>query len=244
MFNKLFENIEPNSVDLSGFAVQTDLNDKLWHNEKLDKNARLMLLEISLEFLEDAEIDEFVDITMTGSLANYNWNETYSDIDLHIIVDSSSISDDPEIAKSYFNEKRFNWNTLHDKLKIYNYPVEIYVQDINEPHTSTGVYSLIKNDWIIKPDIKNLKDTSNKSHIKYGVSTLDTNNDKQTAERLLNIANSLFDSIKNERKESLSSTKYGELTTGNILFKYLRRNGYLEKLSKFKRKCFDIIHSL
>jgi hypothetical protein len=27
---------------------------------------------------------------MTGSLANYTWNEKYSDIDLHIIMDYKS----------------------------------------------------------------------------------------------------------------------------------------------------------
>ena len=54
----------------------------------------------------------------------------------------------------------------------------------------------------------------------------------------------LYDAIKLERKEALAKAQYAELTTGNLLFKSLRRNGYMEKLINLRRKCFDIIHSV
>ena len=35
---------------------------------------------------------------------------------------------------------------------IDGYEVEVYVQDDNEPHTSTGVYSILNNEWLTEPD--------------------------------------------------------------------------------------------
>ena len=39
-------------------------------------------------------------------------------------------------------------------IKIKNYDVELYIQDIKEEHVSSGVYSILNNDWIVKPDKK------------------------------------------------------------------------------------------
>lgn len=256
MRNDLIETINPSDVDLTGFAPQSNLNTKLWNNNKLDRNVRLALLEIAYQFMIDAELNEFCDVIVTGSLANYNWNEEYSDIDLHIVTDFSSLSPDPDIAKAYFDEKKYNWNETHKDIKMFNYPVEIYVQDKNEPHKSSGVYSLMKDDWLTEPSLDKLPDTSNKPHIQHGVAAYcnmidnledtlaNAGNDKEEAVRLLNIANELYDAIKQERKEALATAKYAELTTGNLLFKTLRRNGYMQKLITFRRKCFDIIHSV
>ena len=40
---------------------------------------------------------------------------------------------------------------------IKNYEVEIYVQDTNEPHHSTGVYSIKNSEWIARPEKRNAK---------------------------------------------------------------------------------------
>lgn len=255
MKHKLSEDISPEQVDISGFLPQKTLNTKLWIDDKLNRKARLALLDIAYQFIEGSSLEEFYDIIMTGSLANYNWNEEYSDIDLHIVVDFSELSDDPDIVKAYFDEKRSNWNKNHSNLNIFGYPVEIYVQDKNEPHKSTGVYSLMVDEWICKPSLDKLPNTSNAPHIQHGVSaycnmidnledTLNNTDNIEEVKELLNIANELHDAIKNERKEAMLSTKYSELTTGNLLFKSLRRNGYMGKLIDFRRKCFDIIHSV
>jgi hypothetical protein len=53
---------------------------------------------------------------------------------------------------------------------------------------------------------------------------------------------SLFDKIKGIRKESLK--KYGEMSTGNIIFKILRRLGYIDKLYNIKLNTYDKIKSL
>ena len=43
-----------------------------------------------------------------------------------------------------------NWNRAHD-IHINGHEVEIYVQDSEEPHHSTGVYSVLANEWIAYP---------------------------------------------------------------------------------------------
>jgi len=254
--SKIEETITPNEVDLTGFTPQAELNSKLWSNGKLNKEIRISLLQLAYEFMIDAEISNFCDVIVTGSLANYNWNEQFSDIDLHIVVDFSTLSSDPEIAKAYFDEKKYNWNEHHKEIKVYNYPVELYVQDKDEPHKSTGVYSLMKDTWIETPSLDKLPDTSNKVQIKQGVSAYcniidelintfnNVKDDPGEVQSVLDVANKIYDIIKLERKEALASAKYAELTTGNLLFKSLRRNGYMEKLINLRRSCFDIIHSV
>ena len=52
-----------------------------------------------------------------------------------------------------------------------------------------------------------------------------------------------MDKIKEERANSMKG-KNIELTNGNLIFKSLRRNGYIEKLINLKRQLFDEIHSI
>lgn len=251
------ENITKDSVDLSGFTPKDTLNPRLWdENLHLDSAARKALLQIAYDFMESAELDIFSDIIMTGSLANYNWNDEYSDVDLHIVSDFKMVSDDPVIAKAYFDEKRSNWNSNHTGITIFGYPVEIYVQDCKEPHKSTGVYSLMKDTWLTKPSLDKLPDTSNKDQIVDGVTAycnmIDTligsfelcANDKESVNEILIIADKLYEAIRQERKDSMAAAKYTELTTGNLIFKSLRRNGYMKKLIDLRRSCFDKLHSI
>ncbi len=251
------ENIKPEEVDLSGFDLQQKLNPKLWdENKHLNELVRISLLILGNDFVTDSGIQYVYDIIITGSLANYNWNEQHSDIDLHILVDFKELSSDPVIAKQYYDEKRSNWNRSHDKITMFGYPVELYVQDINEPHKSTGVYSLMHDKWIVEPSLDKLPNTSNTTQVKSGVSVycnmidalIDTYNDVQDnkleVREVLKIADKIYDTVKDERKQSMASAKFAELTTGNLIFKSLRRNGYIEKLINLRRICYDKLHSL
>jgi hypothetical protein len=208
------------------------------------------------DFVTDSGIQYVYDIIITGSLANYNWNEQHSDIDLHILVDFNELSSDPVIAKQYYDEKRSNWNRSHDKITMFGYPVELYVQDINEPHKSTGVYSLMHDKWIVEPSLDKLPNTSNTTQVKSGVSVYcnmidaliatynDVQDNKLEVREVLKIADKIYDTVKDERKQSMASAKFAELTTGNLIFKSLRRNGYIEKLINLRRTCYDKLHSL
>lgn len=64
-------------------------------------------------------------------------------------------------------------------------------------------------------------------------------NDRHKTLKVMDKAEALFSRIKGER-----SKKSGEMTNGNIMFKALRRLGYLKKLSKIIAKAYDTASSL
>ena len=133
--------------DLSSFIVKKELNPKFWNkNNELEPKIREKLLKIAEDFFDSLEIEgiELEDITLTGSLSNYNWSE-FSDVDLHILVDFDRLEVDEDTLKDYFRAKQTVWNKKHD-IMIRGHEVEIYVQDTNEPHAATAVYSILNDD--------------------------------------------------------------------------------------------------
>ena len=133
------------------FRIQSELQPDLWDGDKLDPEVRERLLEIAEDFMAGLDVEaDIEDIRFTGSLAYYNWSK-YSDIDLHIVVDFSKINSDTDLVKAFFDAARMRWNDLHD-IMIKGYEVEIYVENVNEKHKSTGIYSLTDDEWIKKPE--------------------------------------------------------------------------------------------
>ena len=55
-----------------------------------------------------------------------------------------------ELYKDLFKLKKTLFNSTHD-ITVKGYEVELYVQDMNEPHISTGVYSVLFNEWLVEP---------------------------------------------------------------------------------------------
>ena len=247
------EEITPDDVDVSSFKLKDTLCPDFWEDDKFDTRARRTLLIIARDFIEDLEIDDNVkDVTITGSLANYNWDEDNSDIDLHIVMDFAEISDDKEILKKYFDAERKSWNKLHSDISIYGYPVEVYVQDIDEEHRSSGIYSLLKDKWIKKPSEAHLKDNdTNFDNIQSIVSDIMNLIDElegeleynDNPEEVYTKADELFNQIKEIRKSGME-TRNPEMSDGNLVFKSLRRNGYTEKLLDIRTKAYDLFNSL
>ena len=130
-----------------------ELNPQLWdESKKLKSEIRDRLIDIAEKFIKptlgsDAEIK---DITFTGSLANYNYTDL-SDIDLHILIDFKEVNSNEELVRGYFNAVKSLWNSMHD-IKIKGFEVEVYVQDDKEPHTSSGVYSVMNDQWKKEPE--------------------------------------------------------------------------------------------
>jgi len=242
------EIVKPEEVDLSSFVMRNTLNSKIWKSEdKIDPKIRKQLLKIADDFVEFLDIPwvEVIDVTLTGSLANYNWSE-YSDIDLHIIFNFQDINENEELVKDFLDSKRKIWNDTHN-ITIYGFEVEIYAQDINEAHTSTGVYSLEYNKWVIKPN--KLKPRFDKILIKKKASELMTKIDdiiemyhEGKYERVVNESEKLWEKIKKMRKAGLE--KEGEFSYENIVFKVLRRSGYINKFMKIKDQAYDILNSI
>ena len=252
------EALSPQEVDLSSFNIKKELNPKFWKDDKLDSRIRIKLLDIADDFIEFLGVDwvKPEDITITGSLANYNWNKKYSDIDLHILIDYSKVDKRTDFVDNYFYSQKKLWNEEHKDLRIFGFPVEVYVQDVNKEHTSSGVYSLEKNEWVIEPEREKLsKKKVNKERIKKTVSqytekidklvddSKNTNGDEYKMRKVYEDAQQLFDEIKKLRREDLSDAN-NEINEGNIIFKALRRLGYIDKLDKVINKGYNTLNSL
>lgn len=235
------------SDDLLAFDVQDDLNQKIWDgDEHVRPGVKAALMDIVDEFLEGLELEaDIKDVIMTGSLANYNWSK-FSDIDLHILVDFNEINDNEALVKKFFDAVRSRWNKLHNIL-VKGHEVEIYVQDENEPHTSTGVYSLMEDRWLVKP--KKIKPELDKHTAQKKMMSLVKEIDKLAAlydrglfEDSFNLAERIKDKIRRMRKAGLERT--GIYAPENLAFKMLRRSGDIERLFKIYTKSYDEIYSL
>ncbi len=241
---------ETADIDFSSFTPQQELNPKIWPNGKINSRVRLKLLDIADDFFKTLKIGWLkpIDILLTGSMANYNWSK-YSDFDLHLLLDFSDVDENVDFVHEYFTAKKKLWNEEHENLMIYGFPVEVYVQDIDENLISNGIYSLYKNKWIIEPSKDNLQslgqdketikskaiETMKKIDALYNA-TFDINHGSD-GEKLLAQIQKLITIIKGIRKQSL--TKGGEMAAGNIFFKILRRTGYIEKLFNAKTLAYD-----
>ena len=241
--------------DLSSFKPQKQLNPKIWFNGKINSRVRLRLLDIADDFISSLEVDWVKpdDIILTGSLANYNWSK-FSDFDLHILMDFKKVDNRTNFVKDYFDSKKSIWNEKHENLKIYGFPVEVYVQDTNEEHTASGIYSLERNEWIKEPEPNRIKAIKlDKFLIKEKVfkfmkaiekleSDCERSDDEYSAEEVAKKAKDLFDKIKSMRREALKHG--GEMSVGNIIFKCLRRFNYIGRLADVKSKTYDKIYSI
>ena len=229
--------VDSSDISLKSFKVKNELNPKIWVNNKINSRVRLRLLDIADDFIDNLAVRwvKPKDIVITGSIANYNWS-SYSDIDVHIIMDYSQVYKKKEFVEDYFNSKKEIWKRDHDDLKIYGFPVEIYVQDSAAKSNSSGIYSLNKNEWIKEPtDLDNA--SLNEKYIKNEAAKymtliddykkdLNKEKDSYKIERIGNKVKKLFDKLKGIRKESLKRS--GEMGSGNIIYKILRRAGYLD----------------
>jgi len=223
---------------LDSFTLRDTLNPKIWENSddpkksKMKPKVRKGLMKIANQFIDYLGEDAFVeDITLTGSLSNFNWSE-YSDFDLHVIVDLKKFGKHEETYKELFNLKKQLFNEKHD-IKIFGYDVELYAQGDDEKHDSSGVYSVMDDEWINRPE--KMKNKIDKSVIEDKVKNWNEkienaleSLDKDDLEKGKKMIGDLKDKLKEYRKSGLE--KEGELSYENLTFKFLRRNGMIEKL--------------
>ena len=243
------EDVDPESIDVSSFEVHDEINQDFWNQpeDRLDPEIREKLLAIAQDFYDSLEVGDaqFSDITFTGSLAALNYSK-FPDVDLHILVDFSDVDDKTELVREYFNAMKSVWNRLHDIL-IKGYEVEVYVQDINDPHEAQGLYSVLNNEWIKFPTPE--KSNFDKDNVKKKAASLMDQIDRVTKlidekkyEEAELYAEKIKLKIRKMRKTGLETI--GAYSVENLAFKVLRRNDYLEKLSNAKREAYDSIHSL
>jgi hypothetical protein len=248
--------VESSEVDLSSFKKRDTLPPKIWKDEEtLNSKVRLKLLDIADDFWKFVNLTwvEPKGIIITGSICNFNWSK-FSDIDLHLVVDFNEIDSKTEFVKQYLDSKKNEWNAEHEGLKIMGFPVELYTQDVSDNVEAGGIYDLEENAWIRKPNPHTIKSIGlEKFDIKRKAAeimtiidemykTLSSTDDGYEVSKIGEDASYLWEKVKSLRKKSL--TKRGENGAGNIVYKVLRRTGYLDKLFKLFSATYDKSNSI
>lgn len=214
---------------------ESKLNPLIFEGDKLKQEVKSKVLEIVDEFVEYAQVEsiDILDIRLVGSNAAYNYTPT-SDLDIHIIVDISKISEPEIIGRLYFDSIKSQFKDKYD-ITIKGIEVEIYVEDINSSSVSNGVYSVVRDKWIKEPvDVGDPEESETNRAKDMVTSIMNSIEDTDSIEDLQDIV----DSIYLIRKDSLASK--GEYGAGNLAFKMLRSEGVLDAvkdtLSKAKSK--------
>ena len=229
-------------VDPEGFSINDQLEPQVWFKDRLRAPIKKKLIAIAEDFVSGLPFPATIrDVRFTGSLANYNWSK-YSDIDLHIVIDFAELDDNRALVKEMFDAKRLRWNELHD-IKIKDYDVEIYVEDINEEHSSSGIYSIMNDEWVRHPeqidrsiDLETAKKKA--SDIEQQIASIDRLYDAGEFEKVMRHVDRIKKKIRTMRQAGLD-TEAMEFSPENIAFKLLRRNDLLDTLTKLKYKAYD-----
>jgi len=233
----LKEVVEPDNVDVSSIQMHNTLSPLIWDSgDMIKSDVRKILLMNAKRFIEfcDAENLKFNDIILTGSMANYNYNEN-SDLDVHTVIDFKQISENKDFVGDFFKLKKQLWA---EKLpiQIKGHDVEMYFQDSAEPHHSSGTYSLVKNNWVRKPTKKIINIDSagvqlKAADIMNSIDDLETNKNETNFLKKHDI---LKYKIKKYRQSGLD--KSGEYSVENLVFKILRNTGYLGKMMEMRNE--------
>lgn len=203
-------------------TINRTLNPKIWNDADLKPQVVEKLLEIAQAFEQFIGVDlDIVDYTITGSNANYTWTE-YSDLDLHLIV-AGDVTDQ---ARELFNAKKSLWGEQRN-IMIKGLPVECYVQGQDEPHHSTGVYSIVKREWLtepkkIKPKVDDAAVEAKKLSMLHDIETALLSKD-------LKRLHTVKEKVVKMRKAGLE--RAGEWSTENLVFKILRNLGLIDQIA-------------
>ena len=206
-----------------------ELNPDLWENDELKSEVKDKLLEIVNKFKENLSEDnielDVKDIVIIGSNANYNYTEQ-SDIDLHIVADTSVYEDQKELAVKLYDAYKRLFNNKYDPT-IYGHEVEIYVEPDNIRANSNGMYSL-NTGWLKFPEntaIPELDEAELQSLVS------DYEEKIQNADSIDEIDNVINDLYILRQQSILSDGEYG---IGNQCFKEIRNLGLLKELKDKK----------
>ena len=246
---------------LQSFDQKKSLNPDIWTLDKdkkyrLRKEVRDKLLLSADDFLNFVDLDnldcdvdtqkcDIGDITITGSICNYNWSQ-YSDIDLHILIDFDRIDENVDLVKNILNTKKNLWNASHD-IQIKGYEVEVYAQDVEEVHHSSGVYSVLFDEWLVAPtrtdvDVDMGKVLEKSKGWMEIIDSIQHQAYQKSPKEILHLIEKIKTKLKKFRATGLE--KGGEYSYENMAFKFLRRSGYIKKLFDLKNKVLDLSLSL
>lgn len=215
---------------------KSTLNPSIWKKDHVIPEVKAAMLKIADAFLEFVNADEMevIDITLTGSLANYTWHEK-SDVDIHIIAKLPS-SKYKEDMLELFSAKKALWNAEHD-ISIKGFAVELYVQPSTEKHSSSGVYSLKNAEWIVQP--KKVNPSINDDSVIRKANVWKSRIDDLIKNKRDNMKS--IDSFKTKLRtvRQMGLDRDGEFAIENLAFKILRNDGYIKKLYDYSKELID-----
>ena len=226
------------------------LNQKFWdEDKKFDPDLREKLLSITDDFIDKLDLQgvQIDDITLTGSNSNYNYNE-YSDLDVHVLIDFKDINEDEELVKKALDGERFVWNLRHN-VSLKGHDVEMYVQDKDEPHVASGLFSLKDDKWITEPSYDppsiDIRDVFKKANaIETDIEILKERILKargREAKELHARAQHLKEKISKMRQRGLA--REGEFSVENLAFKVLRNSEVIGDLIDLISSAYDRIYT-
>lgn len=213
-------------------AGNVDYHDELspaaWDGEELRTDVRVHLLRAAKFFTAYLEIPGFevYDVVLTGSMANYNYTK-FSDFDLHVVTRYSDLECD-DLAEAFYRAKKSIWNDAHD-ITVNGHEVELYVEDVDNPPVSSGMYSLLSGKWIKRPEYSKptVDDTAINAKVRDLIKQIDVAieraDDPDDIKRIT-------DKLRKMRRSGLDTA--GEFGVENLTFKILRNLGYLDRLNK------------
>jgi hypothetical protein len=217
------------------------MGDPDGQKQKLKPEIRDRLLKIANIFIDYLDVDLYIeDVVLIGSLTGYNWSE-FSDFDLHIIYNIDKLEGDTELYKELFRLKKTIFNSKHD-ITLKGFEVEVYAQATTDPEESAGSYSILTDKWLRYPNKEKFSIDKKvlKEKIDQWKNIIDgaiENAEDETLEDGLNILKKYKDKLRKYRTCGLK--KEGEFSYENLVFKYLRRSGYINKLEDYKNTLAD-----
>lgn len=211
-------------------TVNKRLNPKIWDEDSLKPEVVAKLKEIAEAFEEFVGVDlDVINYTITGSNANYTWT-AYSDLDLHLIIPGTPTDEQREL----FNAKKALWGEQHN-ITIKGLPVECYIQGEDEPHHSTGVYSLSKGKWLVEP--KKVKPSVDDAAVEAKKDSIMRDIEAAMLSKDLTKLRLVKEKITKMRKAGLE--RAGEWSVENLVFKILRNLGLIDQITEKIRELED-----
>jgi hypothetical protein len=225
-----------------------ELNQKIWTGWEMDPAILEKLMAIAKDFWNFLDLDaKIIDIQLTGSIANYNWAPE-SDLDVHIIVDFSQIDKNVELVRKALDGQRFIWNQRHPVV-LRGHDVECYIQEEKEQHVASGLFSLLKNEWIAQPTWNPPSIDPNDVSEKVRVITYEFYKIKEEiqsatgeeAKLLHEYLHRFKKKIMKDRKSGLE--RGGEFSIENLVFKELKRKGVIEDIIDTETQAYVNIYN-
>jgi hypothetical protein len=206
-----------------------NLNPKIWENNKLIIEVRYKLMAIAMHFAKFLNVPKLNlrDITISGSNAAYGYAES-SDLDLHLVVDMPR---NQVALGELYSAKKNEYNFTHD-IKIKGIDVELYVQDVQQPHRSAGIYSLLNDKWLSKP--KHQPPTIRDADVTKKARNYASRINQAMRSNDLNTCKETMSEIRRLRQAGLEQG--GEYSVENLAFKLLRARGKIDKFRRYINK--------